>query len=65
MLEARENSYLARKAVGSKRGGELRSQDFHRNLSVVLEILRQIDGRHAARTQLTLDGIAVRERGAE
>jgi hypothetical protein len=64
MLEARENPYLARKAVGPECGGELRPQDLYRNFSVVLEILRKIDRRHPARTQLTLDRICVRERGA-
>jgi hypothetical protein len=65
MLKARENPDLARKPVRPEGGGELRPQDFHRNLSIVLQVLGQIDRRHASRTQLTLDGIAVRKRGAK
>ena len=65
MLKARENPDLARKPVRTEGGRQLRPQDLHRNLSVVLQILRQIDRCHPARTHLTLNGIAVRKRGAE
>ena len=36
-----------------------------RDLAIVLEIVREIDGRHAARAELALDAIAVGERAAE
>ena len=36
-----------------------------RDVAVVLEVVREIDGRHAAGAELALDAIAVSERGAQ
>ena len=37
-------------------------QDLDRDLTVVLQVLRQVDRRHAAAANLTLDGVAVGKR---
>ena len=36
-----------------------------RDLAVVLEVLREVDGRHAARAELALDAVAVGEGGGQ
>ncbi len=38
-------------------------RDFDRDLAVVLQILVKVNGRHAARTEFALDGVAIRESG--
>ena len=44
---------------------QLRPQDLEGHLAVVLEVVGQIDGRHAAPPQLALEGIAADESGVQ
>ena len=43
--------------VGADGGDDLRFHDFHRDLAIVPEVVRKIDGRHAARTQHLVDPV--------
>ena len=45
--------------IGSKHGRQFRAQDFERDLPVVLEILREIDGGHTAIAEATFDPVAI------
>jgi hypothetical protein len=38
-------------------------QHLHRDAAMMLDILREIDGRHAAGSKLALDAIAAQEKG--
>ena len=57
MLEPRGEADLALEALGPQRGGELGMQHLERDRPVVLEVVRQEDGRHAAAPQLALERI--------
>ena len=56
-------SISRREALGAERGGQLGAQDLHRHLAVVLEVLGEVDRRHAALAELPFDAVAVGERG--
>ena len=53
------------KALGAQHRRELRLEKCGRNLAIVLDVVCEIDGRHAAPPELALDAIAVRKRVAE
>src|SRR5262249_45509275 len=65
MLEAGRDFDLAIEPVGAERGGQLRSQDLDGDLAIVSEVLGQIDSRHAAPAEFTLDRVAVHQDQAE
>ncbi len=44
---------------------ELGSQNFYCDSSIVLDVLREVDGRHPARAELALDAVAIRECSGE
>jgi hypothetical protein len=46
---------LAEEAIGGERPAELRAEDFHGDFPPVAHIFGEVDGRHAARTELALD----------
>jgi hypothetical protein len=50
---------LPQEPLRSQRGGELRPQHLDRDLSVMLEILGEINGGHAAPAELALDQVPV------
>jgi len=56
---------LANEPLRAEGGRQLRPQHLHRDFAVVLEILGQIDGGHAAATRFPLDGVAVGKGGRE
>ncbi len=56
---------LVEEALGAQDGGELRAQHFDRDLAVVLHVMGEVDGRHAAGAELALDRVAVGEGTAE
>jgi hypothetical protein len=45
--------------------GQLRLQDLERDLALVLEVVGQVDGGHAAFAELTLDGVSAFEGGVQ
>jgi hypothetical protein len=62
VLQVGDGLDLAEKPLGADDRGKLGPEHLDGDLPIVLEILREIHGRHAARTQLPLDPIAVGER---
>ena len=46
-------------------GRQFGSEDFHRHLAMVLQVLGEVDGRHAAFAKFFLDGVAVGQGGLE
>jgi len=65
VLEAGGELDLTLEAFGSDRGGELGQEDFERHRSVVLEIMSQEDGGHAASSQLALHDVPAAESVSE
>ena len=51
--------------LGAEHGGELGAEDLDDGLAIVLEVVREIDCRHPARTESPLDRILLREHGGE
>jgi len=56
---------FTQKSVGPERGGQLGPHDLERDQAVMAQVAGQVDRRHAATPQLTLDEIAVGQGGAE
>ena len=56
---------LARKAVDSHRGAELRTEDLERDFTIVLDVAREIHHGHSTLADLAFDFIAAAERGRE
>jgi hypothetical protein len=56
---------LAREALWPHRGGEFRAKDLDRDLTVMLEILREIHRGHPAGTEFAIDPIAVGQGGGQ
>ena len=52
---------LAQEASAAKRGAEILAQHLHGDFALVLEVLGEVNGRHATRAELALDAIAVGE----
>ena len=50
---------LALEPLGAERGGELGMKDLQRDASVMPEVVRRVDGRHAAASELALEHVAV------
>ena len=65
MLEPRRDVDLAGEAVGAERGGELGPEDLHRHLALVLQVLGEEDGGHAALAELALDAVGRAEGALE
>ncbi len=58
VLEVRGRLDLAEEPLGSHHGGWLRLQDLQRDLALVLQVVRQVDGRHSTFAQFGLDAVA-------
>ena len=65
MLEPGGDLDLAGEALGAEGGGELGAQDLERHLAVVLQVLGEVDGGHAALAELPLDAVALGEGGLQ
>ena len=50
---------LGEEALAAEHRGQLGAQDLEGDVAVVLEVVREIDRRHAARAELALDAVAV------
>ena len=61
MLEVGRRLDLGQEALGADDRGQLRLQDFERDLTLVLEVVGEIDRGHAALAELSLDGVAAFE----
>ena len=59
MLEAGGDLDLGEEAVAADDGAQLGVQDLDGDLAVVLEVLGEVDGGHAALAELALEAVAV------
>ena len=65
MLELGGDVNLSEKTIRAERRRELRAEHLDRYVTLVLEVLREIDRRHAAVAELALDTVAVGKRRLE
>ena len=65
VLEAGGQLDLAQEPFGSERCGELRVEHLERYRPVVLQVLRQVDSRHAAAAELALERVPLAQRRLE
>ena len=56
---------LAEEALAAERRGEVLVEDLDGDVAVVLEVVGEVDGRHAAGAELALDAVAIVEGGCE
>jgi hypothetical protein len=56
---------LAAEALGAEGGGELGAEDLEGDSAVMLQVLGEVDGGHAALPELPLDAVALGEGGLE
>jgi len=61
VLQVRRRLDLGQEALGTDDGGELGLEHLQRDAAVVLLVARQVDRRHAALAELTLDAVAALE----
>ena len=59
MVELGGDRDLAQEPLGAERVGEFGVEDLDRHGAVVLEVVREVDGGHAAVAELALDAVAV------
>src|SRR5918994_1634365 len=59
VLEMGDDPDLTEESLGTQRGGELGAEDFERDLAIVAQVAGEVDGGHAALSQLTLELITI------
>ena len=65
MLEVGGDLDFLEEPLGTEDSSQLGSEDLHRHLAMMLQILGEVDRRHATRPELALDPVAVGEGGRE
>ena len=65
MLQLRRGPDLAQEPLAAERRAEVGMQHLDGDVAIVLEVVREIDGGHAAGAELALDAVAVGEGGRE
>lgn len=65
MIQARREPYFSEKSVASECLRQSLLKHLDRDLTVMAEIVRQIDRRHAAGAEVTIDPVLPVERGRE
>ena len=65
MLEVRGGLDLHEEPIGADHGRELGTEHLERDLAVVHQVVREVDGGHPARAKLALDAIAIGKAGGE
>ena len=55
MLQVRRDLDLGEESLGAEHGAELGVEHLERDVAVVSDVAREIDGGHAARADLALD----------
>jgi hypothetical protein len=65
VLQACRGLDLDHKPLGAEHGGELRFQNFDGDLAIVLDIVRDIHGRHSACAELSLEAVAIGKGAAQ
>jgi hypothetical protein len=61
MVQLRGDADFTQESLTAQDSGEFGTHDLERYLSLVFEIVGEVDGRHAADTDLVLDGVTVGE----
>lgn len=61
MLQVRRGLDLGEEALGAHHGRQLRLEYLEGDLTLVLQVAGEVDGRHPARAELALDPIAAAE----
>jgi hypothetical protein len=64
MIQFRRRFYFCQKTIRNERSGKLRVQYLERDRSLVLYILREINSRHAALSELAIDRVRLGESNA-
>ena len=65
MLQPRRGADFAQEAVAAEGRAEIRMQHLDRDITIVLEIMREIYRGHATLAELALDAVAVGQRGVQ
>ncbi len=65
MLQTRRRADLGEEPLAAERRAELGMEDLDGDVAVVLQVVREIHGRHAAGAELALDAIALGECGRQ
>ena len=65
MMQIGGDFNLAEEPLGTNDDGEFGPEHLDRHFAVVLQVLGEVDGRHAAAPDLSLDGVAVGKGGLE
>ena len=65
MLQVGDRLDLAQEPLGADDGGELGPQHLDGDLAAVLEVVGEVDRRHAALAELALDAVAVGDQGLQ
>ncbi len=65
MLQRRGGLDFLHKPLGAEHGSQLRFEQLERHLAIVLEILAQVHGGHAAFAEVAQDAVAAVEGGVE
>ncbi len=65
MLEVGGDLDLLEEPFRANHRREFESKDLDGDPTVVLDVVSEVHGRHAAGTELALDGVAVRKRAGE
>ena len=58
MLQIRSGLDLGKEPLGADDRGKLRPQNLYRHSAIVFDILREVDRRHSARANLTVDVVS-------
>ena len=58
MLQPRRRTDLGQEPLAPERRAEVRVEDLDGDVAIVLEVVREIHGRHPARAELSLDPIS-------
>jgi hypothetical protein len=65
MLESGGYADFVEEAVWPESSRELRAEDLERDRAVMAKVAREVDPRHAAPAEFTLDSVAVSQEGSE
>ncbi len=65
MLQVGSDLNFPQKPLGAEGSGEIRPEDLHRDLAMVLQVLSEVDRRHPTAANLPLNGVTVGEGGFE
>ena len=65
MLKLGRRLDLSEKTLGAQGSGEIRVQDFYRDVALMAQVMREIDSRHSSDADLASDAIAVFESTGE